>query len=273
MNTFYIGMNNTFDPWSNEKVRQGIAQSIDRQRLVDNFYPPGSTVADYFTPCSIPFACEGDKSWDFDAAAGKASFDAGLTELGLDPASFSTTLSYRNAARGYLPDPPAIAQDIASQLETNLGITISLDEQESGTFLDNNAAGTIPGLFLLGWGADFPDASNFMDYHFGSGAGKKFGTPYPDLVAAVQKGGQSAADADRTAAYSHGQQPDPRARTRRRRGPRWLRHRVQGRHRGRPFVAPDQRGLLGHEGRRPGHARVHAERRAQQHLLRRRDRR
>ena len=42
---------------------------IDRQRIVKNFYPEGSTVADYFTPCEIPFACEGDKSWGFDVAA------------------------------------------------------------------------------------------------------------------------------------------------------------------------------------------------------------
>lgn len=197
MNTFYIGMNNTFKPFDNEKVRQAIAQGIDRQRIVDNFYPPGSSVAEYFTPCSIPFACEGDKSWDFDPTAAKALLaDAGF------PDGFETTLSYRDAVRPYLPDPPTIAQEVASQLETNLGIKVKLDPQESVTFLDNNAAGTIPGLFLLGWGADFPDASNFLDYHFGSGAGKKFGTPYPDLVAAVVEGGQSAADADRTAAYS-----------------------------------------------------------------------
>ncbi|MFN8519040.1 MAG: ABC transporter substrate-binding protein [Chloroflexota bacterium] len=202
MNTFYIGMNNTFDPWSNQKVRQAIAMGIDRQRIVDNFYPPGSQVADFFTPCSIPFACDGDAWYDFDATAAKALLAEGLGELGIDPATFSTTLSYRSAVRGYLPDPPTIAQEIAQQLQDNLGITVTLDEQESTTFLDNNAAGAIPGLFLLGWGADFPDASNFMDYHFGAGAGKKFGDPYPDLQAAVIKGAQSASDADRTAAYT-----------------------------------------------------------------------
>ncbi len=37
-------------------------------------------------------------------------------------------------------------------------------------FLDNNAGGKLDGFFMLGWGADFPDASNFLDYHFGPGA-------------------------------------------------------------------------------------------------------
>ncbi len=39
LNTMYIGMNNTYKPFDNEKVRQAIAQGIDRQRIVDNFYP------------------------------------------------------------------------------------------------------------------------------------------------------------------------------------------------------------------------------------------
>jgi peptide/nickel transport system substrate-binding protein len=105
---------------------------------------------------------------------------------GIDPSTFSTTIQFRAAVRGYDPDPPTIAQEIATQLSTNLGITVTLDEQDSGTFLDNNAAGKLDGLFLLGWGADFPDASNFLDYHFGPGSGKKFGTPFPDLVQAIQ---------------------------------------------------------------------------------------
>ena len=66
MNVFYVGMNNTMKPFDNEKVRQAIAMGIDRQRIVDNFYPTGSTVADYFTPCSIPGGCEGDAWYKFD---------------------------------------------------------------------------------------------------------------------------------------------------------------------------------------------------------------
>ena len=104
-------MNNTDAPWTNLKVRQAIAQAIDRKNIVDNFYPPGSTVADYFTPCSIPDACKGDKSWDYDPTAAKTLFQQGMQELGLDPATFTTKLSFRAAVRGYLPDPPTIAQE------------------------------------------------------------------------------------------------------------------------------------------------------------------
>ena len=197
LNTFYIGMNNTIEPWTDENVRKAIAMGIDRKRIVDNFYPEGSEVATHFTPCAIPFGCEGEATWGFNAAAAKQL----LTEANFD---FSKTykLSFRAAVRGYLPDPPQIATAIQAQLKDNLGINVSLDLQESGAFLDANAAGTLDGLFLLGWGADYPDPTNFLDYHFGSGSGKKFGKPFDDIVAALNKGAQSADEATRKAAYA-----------------------------------------------------------------------
>jgi peptide/nickel transport system substrate-binding protein len=197
LNTFYIGMNDTVKPWDDENVRKAIALGINREQIVKNFYPEGSEVATHFTPCAIPFGCEGEATHTFDAAAGKAL----LTAANFD---FSKTykIQFRNAVRGYLPNPPQIATEIQSQLLANLGIKTSLDVQESGAFLDANAAGTLDGLFLLGWGADYPDATNFLDYHFGSGSGKKFGKPFDDIVAELNKGAQSADETVRKAAYT-----------------------------------------------------------------------
>jgi ABC-type transport system substrate-binding protein len=199
LNTFYLGFNNTVKPWSNEKIRKAIAMGIDRERIVSNFYPEGSQVADYFTPCNVPFGCEGDPTWGFDLDAAKALLAEGMAEEGIT--SISTELQFRAAVRGYLPDPPQIATEIAGQLQTNLGIEATLDLQESGAFLDANAAGTLDGIFLLGWGADYPDPTNFLDYHFGAGSGAKFGEPFPDIVAALQTGATSLDEATRQAAY------------------------------------------------------------------------
>jgi len=197
LSTLYVGMNVLKKPWDDLKVRQAIAEAIDRDTIVANFYPPGSEAADYFTPCAIPFGCVGDKWYDYNPTDAKSL----LTQAGF-PDGFTTTLSFRSAVRGYLPDPPAIATEIAAELKKNLNITATLDLQESGTFLDNAANGKIDGLYLLGWGADYPDVTNFLDYHFGSGSGAKFGKPFDDIVAALKTGDQSAAEADRTAAYT-----------------------------------------------------------------------
>jgi len=177
LNVFYVGMNNVFPPYDNEKVRQAIAMGIDRQRIVDTFYPPGSEVASHFTPCSIPGGCEGDEWYEFDPAAGKAL----LAEAGF-PDGFETVLNYRDVVRGYLPQVTQVAQDIQAQLKENLNIDAKLEVMESGAFIDASDSGQLEGLHLLGWGADFPDMVNFVDYHFGAGSSAQFGEKFTDLT-------------------------------------------------------------------------------------------
>lgn len=121
LNVFYVGMTNTFAPFDNVKVRQAIAMGINRQRIVDTFYPVGSEAATYFTPCSIPNGCVGDPWYTFDAVAAKAL----LAEAGF-PDGFSTKLYYRDVVRGYLPQVSNVAQDIQAQLLANLNINAEL---------------------------------------------------------------------------------------------------------------------------------------------------
>jgi peptide/nickel transport system substrate-binding protein len=195
LNVLYLGMNVDIKPWDDVRVRQAIAMGIDRQQIVDNFYPAGSEVATHFTPCAIPFGCEGDATWDFNPTEAKRL----MTEAGY-PDGFKTKITFRTAVRSYLPEPPVIATEIAQQLKANLGIDATIDVMESGALFAAQTDGTLDGLVLLGWGADFPDASNFMDYHFGR-ASKRFGTPFEDVYTNLEKGASSAADADRAAAY------------------------------------------------------------------------
>ena len=205
LNTLYLGFNNNpktegFDnsqnPMANEKVRQAIAMGINRDQILSEFYPPGSEVATHFTPCAIPNGCVGDPWYEFDAAAAKAL----LAEAGY-PDGFETKLSYRPAVRGYLPDPPAVAQAVQAQLLANLNINATLDQQDDTTYLDNAAAGLLDGLYLLGWGADYPDQTNFLDYHFGAGASDQFGDKFDDITAALQAGAAGANDAEREPSY------------------------------------------------------------------------
>ncbi|HEY6058420.1 MAG TPA: ABC transporter substrate-binding protein, partial [Candidatus Limnocylindrales bacterium] len=197
LNVFYVGFNNTFKPFDNEKVRQAIAMGIDRQRIVDNFYPAGSQVASHFTPCAIPGGCEGPEWYGFDkAAAKKLLADAGF------PSGFKTVIHYRDVVRGYLPDPNVVAQDIQAQLKANLNIDATIDVQESGTFIDNANAGKLDGIHLLGWGADYPDVTNFLDFHFGSGASPQFGKHWDDIVADLKDGATKVDQSARNAAYA-----------------------------------------------------------------------
>jgi ABC-type transport system substrate-binding protein len=205
LNVLYLGFNNNpqnegFDnstnPLANETVRQAIAQAIDKDRLVANFYPPGSEAATHFTPCSIPNGCVGEDWWDFDAGAARDLL--ATTDW---PTGFTTKISYRAAVRGYLPDPTAVATDLQAQLKANLNIDATLDLQDDTTYIDNADAGLLDGLHLLGWGADYPDITNFLDFHFGTGASLQFGDKFPAITEALTEGAAGLSDDAREPSY------------------------------------------------------------------------
>ena len=197
LNVFYLGMNNWYPPFDNEMVRQAVAMGIDRQRIVDNFYPEGSVVASHFTPCAIPGGCDGEEWYEFDVEAAKAL----LAEAGF-PDGFSTKINYRDVFRSYLPEPGLVAQDIQSQLKNNLNIDAEIVVMESGEFIDAADAGELEGFHLLGWGADYPDATNFLDFHFGAGASDQFGDGFPDVWDALTRAGSLVEQADRNVIYA-----------------------------------------------------------------------
>lgn len=173
----FLGMNNTYPPFDNQLVRQAIALAIDREAIVKSAFPPGFQAASFFTPCTIPNGCAGEAWYGYDPIKAKEL----LVEAGY-PDGFKTQLTYRDVVRGYLPQPERIAKNIQAQLKDNLNISVELITINSQEFLNAADTGQLPGLFLLGWGTDFPDVSNFLDSNFGAGATKMFGNPFPDLT-------------------------------------------------------------------------------------------
>ena len=197
-NIFYLGINNTVEPFDNVKVRQAVAHAIDKQRIVDNFYPAGSIVATQFMPPSIfgytpevePFPYDPDRARELLAeAAAEDGFELPI----------QTTLSYRDVVRSYLPQPGVVAQDLQAQL-AEVGIEVEIVVMESGAFLDAADAGELS-LHLLGWGADYPDATNFLDFHFGGGSSDQFGEKYPEIVDALSRAAQLADPDERYPIY------------------------------------------------------------------------
>ncbi len=191
-NVLYLGMVNVIDPLGERQesifgdinVRKAIAMGIDRQRIVDNFYAEGATVPTHFTPCSLPNGCVGDPWYDFDPDAAKQLLaDAGY------PNGFETKIYYRDVFRGYLPEPGLVAVEIQSQLAANLGITAEVVVMESGEFIDESTNGRLDGLYLLGWGADYPHVTNFLDFHFAE-TNPQFGDPHPEIYEVLQEASQ-----------------------------------------------------------------------------------
>ena len=185
-NIFYMGFTNTFEPWDNPDVRKAVALGIDRQRIVDTFYPPGSETASHFTPCSVENGCQGESWWDFDVEAAQALLEgAGLGD------GFETTIFYRDVTRGYLPTPGNVAADIQAQLKANLNIDAQVEVMESGEFIQTSSAGGLDGIHLLGWTGDYPHVTNFLDFHFAE-TNAQFGDPYPEIYEPLAAAAQLA---------------------------------------------------------------------------------
>jgi peptide/nickel transport system substrate-binding protein len=197
LNVLYLGINNLIKPFDNEKVRQAIAMGIDRQTIIDKYYPAGSEVAQYFTPCVIPGGCEGDPWYKYDPVAAKQM----LIDAGFPCGTIKTPLSLRVNVRVYFPAPPKIAEEIQSQLKKNLCIDATIDIQETATLFDNQTKGKLS-IYLLGWGADYPDQTDFLDYHMGKGASKLFGNHFPDLEAVLAQAATISDQAARNKLYA-----------------------------------------------------------------------
>jgi ABC-type transport system substrate-binding protein len=195
-NIFYIGFNNTIAPFDNLNVRKAIAYAIDRERIVDQYYPAGSDVANSFVPDFVlPGASPDIKWYEFDQAKAKEE----LTTAGYSEANpLKITMSFRVVDRAYLPSPDKVAQEIQAQL-AEVGIEVELKEMESAAFIDATSAGQ-EGFYLLGWNADYPDATNFYDYHFDDENNKQFGDLYPDMQSEIDA---AAKLSDATARQAH----------------------------------------------------------------------
>ncbi|HMN58838.1 MAG TPA: ABC transporter substrate-binding protein [Anaerolinea sp.] len=195
LNIFYIGFNVDMAPFNNEKVRQALAQAIDRKRIVDQYYPVGSLVANVFVPPAMkPGYSDTPAYYEYNKDAAKAL----LTEAGFD-FNQEITLSFRNVVRGYLPTPDKVAQEIQAQL-AEIGVKVKLNQMESAAFIDATSAGQ-EGFYLLGWGADYPDATNFYDYHFANDNNKQFGTLFPDIVDPIRQAAKIADPVERQKLY------------------------------------------------------------------------
>lgn len=197
LNVAYLGMNVTAPPFDNVLVRRALAAGIDRQRLVAEAFPAGYEAASYFTPCSIPSACGGEPFPDFDVESARAL----LAEAGF-PDGFQTVIRYRPLVRAYLPWPEQAAKQLQAQLKENLNIQARLETVDEKDFYSTLDAGALDGLYLLGWGADYPDADNFLGAHFGLRATRQFGPPIEALVAPVERAAAVFDPQQRAAAYA-----------------------------------------------------------------------
>ncbi|HUI27158.1 MAG TPA: ABC transporter substrate-binding protein [Candidatus Kryptonia bacterium] len=159
LRTQYLGLNCEVPPFTDRRVRQAVSHAINKTKLLRLINNRG-VVARSILPPNMPGADPDDASvprYDFDPARARAL----LAEAGYAN-GFQTTLWVRSDEDGR-----RLAQSIQQDL-ADIGVHAEIRPIAWGPFLQAvRTPGLVP-MFQLGWEADFPDPSNFLEVLFHS---------------------------------------------------------------------------------------------------------
>jgi oligopeptide transport system substrate-binding protein len=156
--TTYLAFNSTLAPTNDVRVRQAIAQGLNRQEIIDGIYKDGRLPAYFFARPDLAAAARQEDYPDYilpeDPVAAAALVEELKAEGVLSEMTYLTTTSETSAL---------IAQAFQQQW-LNIGLDmIQIQQQEFSVLLDTvGTVETNPALHLIGWCLDYPDANNFL---------------------------------------------------------------------------------------------------------------
>ena len=174
--TYYLAFNTKKAPLNDEKVREALSLAVDRQYLVDHITKGGQLPAGAYVPGDIPDAKPGS---DFRAVGGNfydpttKGYAANvkkakqlLAQAGYPDGKGFPTIELKYNTSDSLK---TICEYFQSEWKNNLGITVSLSNEEWSTFQADRDAGNFD-IASEGWNGDYVDPMTFLDL-FTSGSG------------------------------------------------------------------------------------------------------
>ena len=162
LDVFYIGFNNAEAPFDDPKVRQALNMAIDKELLANEILAGLVVPANGILPPTMKGYNKDLEGMKFDPEAAAALLDeAGGPEVLQDVVLL---------ASGRGASPADALEAIVAMWEENLGVTVTIEQEEFGLFLRDLDGGNFQ-MFSLGWIADYPDPQNFLDIKFHSGSG------------------------------------------------------------------------------------------------------
>jgi oligopeptide transport system substrate-binding protein len=157
LTVFWITFRMNASPTSNAKLRLAIAQAIDRNAFIAQIFQGQGLPADSFIPKGMHGYSPSLSAQNFDVAQARAS----LAASGFSAAQLaSLTFSYDQTS----DFGKATANFVHDQLKSNLGLNITLQGLDAGTYASNLDTGDFQIAGPMGWSADYPDPADWYDF-------------------------------------------------------------------------------------------------------------
>lgn len=177
LGTYYATFNNKKAPFDDARVREAFSLAIDRNYIVNNVTQTGELPATGYVPSGLNDAAGAGsddfrtvggqyysvKPEDYEANCEKARqllADAGYPEgKGFPAVEYLYNTNDRHKA---------IAEALQQMWQTELGVTVSLNNQDWAVFLENRKDGNYQ-IARDGWIADYNDPCTFLDMFYTGG--------------------------------------------------------------------------------------------------------
>lgn len=159
---WYIAMNELeFAPFKDRRVKQAVAMAIDKDAIVNSILGGINQIANCIVPPGVLGHRENAKGLPYDVeGAKKLLADAGYPNArGLPP--------FELRFREQRPDIRIVAEAVASQLDKNLNMKVTLRTMEWRAFLEARNRFEHQAVHMR-WGADYLDPENFLSFMLGT---------------------------------------------------------------------------------------------------------
>ncbi len=155
LTVFWIDLRVNSPPLDNAKLRQALAQAIDRDAFVSQVLAGEGLPAAALIPKGMHGYSPNLTTQKFDVAQARAS----LAASGLTAKQVSVTFSYDQSS----DFRKATARFVHDQLVNNLGINVVLQGLDPNTLGSNRDSGQFQVTGPDGWSADYPDQADWYD--------------------------------------------------------------------------------------------------------------
>jgi oligopeptide transport system substrate-binding protein len=184
---YYYRFNTTKPPLNDRRVREALNLAIDRDVIVRNVLGLGQLPASHFVPPGVPGYEPPESNIRLDVTRARAL----LAEAGYpEGRNFPPVGVLFNTQEGH----KKIAEVVADQLKTNLGITVTPYNQEWQSYLASTRAGNYE-ISRAAWIGDYLDPNTFLDMWVTNGGNNQTGFSSPVYDSIIR----AAADMDRFA--------------------------------------------------------------------------